>query len=121
MVTADNISDDDLSISLVDIIKANNLLHKDTTNEKARAIIKIMMNEKNMVDEVRKWISVNDKYNLYQFICPSYFDDLIVFLKTQYTTSDVDDLASEMTDMTLGSDDSVDGVNESMSTLKIDD
>jgi len=40
MVTPDNISDDDLSISLVDIIKANNLLHKDTTNEKARAIIK---------------------------------------------------------------------------------
>jgi len=40
MVTADNISDDDLSISLVDIIKANNTLHKDTTNEKARAIIK---------------------------------------------------------------------------------
>jgi DNA-directed RNA polymerase beta' subunit len=40
MITADNISDDDLSISLVDIIKANNLLHKDTTNEKARSIIK---------------------------------------------------------------------------------
>lgn len=40
MVTADNISDDDLSISLVDIIKANNLLHKDTTNEKARSILK---------------------------------------------------------------------------------
>jgi DNA-directed RNA polymerase beta' subunit len=40
MVTADNISDDDLSISLVDIIKANNLLYKDTTNEKARAVIK---------------------------------------------------------------------------------
>lgn len=40
MITADNISDDDLSISLVDIIKANNLLHKDTANEKARAIIK---------------------------------------------------------------------------------
>jgi DNA-directed RNA polymerase beta' subunit len=40
MVTADNISDDDLSISLVDIIKANNLLHKDTTNEKLRAVIK---------------------------------------------------------------------------------
>jgi len=40
MVTSDNISDDDLSISLLDIIKANNLLHKDTTNEKARAIIK---------------------------------------------------------------------------------
>jgi len=82
--------------------------------------IEIMMNEKNMVDEVKRWISVNDKYNLYQFICPSYFDDLIVFLKTQYTTSDVDDLASEMTDMTLGVDDSVDGVNENMSTLKID-
>jgi hypothetical protein len=44
-----------------------------------------------------------------------------VFLKTQYTTSDVDALASEMTDMTLGVDDSVDGVNESMSILKIDD
>ena len=43
-----------------------------------------------------------------------------MFLKTQYTTSDVDDLASEMTDMTLGVDDSVDGVNENMSTLKID-
>lgn len=40
MVTPDNISDDDLSISLVDIIKANNLLHKDTNNEKARAILK---------------------------------------------------------------------------------
>ncbi len=40
MITADNISDDDLSISLVDIIKANNILHKDTTNEKARGILK---------------------------------------------------------------------------------
>jgi len=40
MITPDNISDDDLSISLVDIIKANNLLQKDTTNEKARAILK---------------------------------------------------------------------------------
>lgn len=40
MVTADNISDDDLSISLVEIIKANNILHKDTTNEKARSTIK---------------------------------------------------------------------------------
>jgi hypothetical protein len=66
--------------------------------------IEIMMNEKNMVDEVRKWISVNDKYNLYQFICPSYFDDLIMFLKTRYTASDVDNLASEMTDMMLGVD-----------------
>jgi DNA-directed RNA polymerase beta' subunit len=40
MVTSDNISDDDLSISLVDIIKTNNLLHKDTNNEKARANLK---------------------------------------------------------------------------------
>jgi DNA-directed RNA polymerase beta' subunit len=40
MITSDNISDDDLSISLVDIIKANNSLHKDTTNEKARSILK---------------------------------------------------------------------------------
>ncbi len=40
MITADNISDDDLSISLVEIIKANNLLHRDTSNEKARAVIK---------------------------------------------------------------------------------
>lgn len=83
--------------------------------------IEIMMNEKNMVGEVRKWISVNDKYNLYQFICPSYFDDLIALalLKTQYA-SDVDDLASEMTGMTLGCVDTVDSVNESMSTLNID-
>lgn len=77
--------------------------------------IEIMMNEKNMVEEVRKWISVNDKYNLYQFICPSYFDDFIGFLKTQYT-SDVDDLAAEMTNMTLG-DTSVDSVRKSMALL----
>lgn len=40
MITPDNISDDDLSITLVDIIKANQLLFKDTTNEKARALLK---------------------------------------------------------------------------------
>lgn len=40
MITPDTVSDDDLSISLVDIIKTNNLLHKDTTNEKARANLK---------------------------------------------------------------------------------
>ena len=78
--------------------------------------IEIMMNEKNMVEEVRKWISVNHKYNLYQFICLSYFDDLIAFLKTSY----IDDLVSEMTDMTLG-DTSVDSVDVGMNELKIDD
>lgn len=81
--------------------------------------IEIMMNEKNMEEEVRKWISVNDKFNLYQFICQSYFDDLIGFLKTQYT-SDVDDLAAEMTNMTLG-DTSVDSVDVGMNELKIAD
>ena len=72
--------------------------------------IEIMMTEKNMVGEVRKWISVNDKYNLYQFICPSYFDDLISFLKKQYGTDDVDELATGVTAMALGEED----VNESM-------
>ena len=70
--------------------------------------IEIMMNDKHIVDEVRKWISVNDKYNLYQFICPSYFDDLVAFLKERYVTKDtegsgdeVDQLTSRMTDMTM--------------------
>lgn len=40
MITPDITSDDDLSITLVDIIKNNHLLQKSTNNEKARAVIK---------------------------------------------------------------------------------
>lgn len=85
--------------------------------------IEIMMNDKRIVDELRKWISVNDKYNLYQFICPSYFDDLVRFLKERYAikeeSNDVDQLTSEMTDMTLGGADTVDDINEGINALKI--
>lgn len=77
--------------------------------------IEIMMNDKCIVDEVRKWISVNDKYDLYQFICPSYFDDLVAFLKEKYVEvedGDVDQLTLGMTDMTLGDADIIDNMNE---------
>lgn len=40
MITPDITSDDDLSITLVDIIKNNHVLQKNTNNEKARAVIK---------------------------------------------------------------------------------
>lgn len=40
MITPDITSDDDLSITLVDIIKNNQLLRKNVDNEKARAVIK---------------------------------------------------------------------------------
>jgi len=82
--------------------------------------IEIMMNDKHIVDEVRKWISVNDKYNLYQFICPSYFDDLVAFMKERYTIKedDVDQLTAEMTDMTLGV---TDDINEGMNALTIEE
>ncbi|ASZ85077.1 097L [Cherax quadricarinatus iridovirus] len=40
MTTPDNISDDDLSIILIEIIKINNLLAKDTENVKNRDILK---------------------------------------------------------------------------------
>lgn len=40
MITPDITSDDDLSITLVDIIKNNHLLQKDSNNEKARAVLK---------------------------------------------------------------------------------
>jgi DNA-directed RNA polymerase beta' subunit len=40
MITPDITSDDDLSITLVDIIKNNQILQKNTDNEKARAVIK---------------------------------------------------------------------------------
>jgi hypothetical protein len=83
--------------------------------------IEIMMNEKNMVGEVRRWISVNDKYNLYQFICPSYFDDLISFLKEQYGTDDVDELATSVTDMSLGEAAPLDDMNEDMNALTIEE
>ena len=64
--------------------------------------IEIMMNDKCIVDEMKKWISANDKYNLYQFICPSYFNEFVAFLKKNYmATDDVDDLVSKITDMTL--------------------
>ena len=64
--------------------------------------IEIMMNEKNMVEETKKWISVNDKHNLYQFICSSYFDELIAFLKEQYRHDGVNELATGVMSMTLG-------------------
>lgn len=40
MITPDITSDDDLSITLVDIIKNNQILQKNADNEKARAVIK---------------------------------------------------------------------------------
>jgi DNA-directed RNA polymerase beta' subunit len=40
MVTPDNISDDDLSVTLVEIVKLNLALLKDTTSEKTRALLK---------------------------------------------------------------------------------
>jgi DNA-directed RNA polymerase beta' subunit len=40
MVTPDNVSDDDLSISLAEIVKLNNTLQKDTTNDKTRNTLK---------------------------------------------------------------------------------
>lgn len=80
--------------------------------------IEIMMNDKHIVDEVRKWISVNDKYNLYQFIYPSYFDDLVAFMKERYTMEHVDQLTAEMTDMTLGD---TDDINEGMNALTIEE
>lgn len=40
MITPDITSDDDLSITLVDIIKNNHILRKNTANEKARAVLK---------------------------------------------------------------------------------
>lgn len=77
--------------------------------------IEVMMNEKNMVTEVRNWISVNDKHNLYQFICPSYFDEMISFLKEKYSTDDVDELVTSVKDMALAAP----SLNEQMRTLKI--
>jgi DNA-directed RNA polymerase beta' subunit len=40
MITPDNISDDDLSVTLVEIVKINQTLMKDTKNEKARSLLK---------------------------------------------------------------------------------
>lgn len=83
--------------------------------------IEIMMNDKRIVDEVRKWISVNDKYNLYQFICPSYFVGLVTFLKERCAIKDVeevDQLTSGMTNMTLENADALDDVNINALTIE---
>ena len=80
------------------------------------------MNDKSIVDEVKKWISVNDKYNLYRFISSSYFNDLVGFLKDRYGVEDVDELATCMEDMTMSETVvKCDALDIGMSTLRIDD
>lgn len=84
--------------------------------------IEIVMNDKSIVDEVKKWISVNDKYNLYRFISSSYFNDLVGFLKDRYGVEDVDELATCMEDMTMSETVvKCDALDIGMSTLRIDD
>jgi len=80
--------------------------------------IEIIMNDKRIVAEVRKWLSINDKYKLYQYICPSYFDDLVVFLKDRYVVHErpsVHDIEIPMAGLTLDDTD----VSIPMNTLTI--
>ncbi len=84
--------------------------------------IEIMMNDKRIVDEVKKWLSVNDKYNLYQFICPSYFDGFVAFMKEQYATKEEkSDLVQLTARMTLGEADTVsEDMSDRMNALTIE-
>ena len=79
--------------------------------------IEITMNDELIVDEVKRWISVNDKYNLYRFICPAYFDRLVAFMKEECATGEEHQLATSMTDMTLGE---ADALSEGMNALTIE-
>jgi hypothetical protein len=81
--------------------------------------IEIMMNDNNMIEEIRRWISVNDRYNLYRFISLSYFDNLITFLKDICVCDDIDDLTTRITEITLG--DSNSDLDENMEMLTIND
>jgi hypothetical protein len=58
--------------------------------------IEVRMNDQIIITELKSWISVNDKYDLYRFICPAYFDDLISFLKSRYIYDEIDKVV-EMT------------------------
>lgn len=88
--------------------------------------VEVMMNDKVIVEEVKKWLSVNDKYKLYQFICPSYFDDLVLFLKEHCAVNEADELATGVAYMKVGDNvevnvDEMDEVNVGMRTLVIGD
>jgi len=80
--------------------------------------LEIMMNDKNMIGEVKRWISVSDKYNLYQFICPSYFDDLLSFLKETYSACEVDDVATILESTTICG--SVNSISDELAELCIE-
>jgi hypothetical protein len=104
---------------IIDGVEANNVKWRKGYFSMECDGIEIMMNDNNMIEEIRKWISVNDRYNLYRFISSSYFDNLITFLKDICVCDDIDDLTTRITEITLG--DSNSDLDENMEMLTINE
>jgi hypothetical protein len=54
--------------------------------------IEIFFNEKIFIQEITTWISMFDKYNLYQFLHSSHFDRIINHLKINHNVNGFNDM-----------------------------
>ncbi len=44
--------------------------------------LEIFLNESSLINEIKQWLSVFDKHNLYKFLHPSHFYNIVSYLKT---------------------------------------
>ncbi len=43
--------------------------------------LEIFLNESSLINEIKQWLSVFDKHNLYKFLHPSHFYNIVSYLK----------------------------------------
>ncbi len=86
--------------------------------------LEIFLNESSLINEIKQWLSVFDKHNLYKFLHPSHFYNIVSYLKTVCIQNDDEEecLINEMNMLSINNKDS--NVSEYLSkqidNLKLD-
>ncbi len=70
--------------------------------------LEIFLNESSLINEIKQWLSVFDKHNLYKFLHPSHFYNIVSYLKTVCIQNDDEEecLINEMNMLSINNKDS---------------
>lgn len=86
--------------------------------------LEIFLNESSLINEIKQWLSVFDKHNLYKFLHPSHFYSIISYLKTVCIQNDEENLINEMNMLSIKDDSKNSSDSEDLSkqihNLKLD-
>ncbi len=85
--------------------------------------LEIFLNESSLINEIKQWLSVFDKHNLYNFTSKSFLQYCIIFKNSLYSNDDEEEcLINEMDMLSINNKDS--NVSEYLSkqidNLKLD-